>query len=311
MNIFYYNVHSFSTEHIWRSNRIAWPSSVLCCSYLFWIDPSLKIKICPSVHIPSLQLHATKFFRVFWWEHGGADLRVTTAGNLRPVRVPLAFLRHQLWRHVGWMQRFLLKQAFSLIVLLPWLKTKHFKYLPGSDPRHPLQAGQICCAISQLQSSWWWWWERNHNSAGRKEKVVVLSPSYFFYTDNSCILAQSVVNRRTLSHGEDHHRNSWGGLILEMFWRNSHTEPIQTLVLGGITLYFTWFQLVWLLCVLFLTFTLLQQWCNDRFILYRVERTGGVHHPPSDSQLFHTTHGYSQLQPGEHTLILRYCLTQE
>lgn len=198
-----------------------------------------------------------------------------------------------------------------LIVLFPWLKTKHFKYLPGSDPRHPLQAGQICRAISQLQSSWLWWWERNHNSAGRKEKVVVLNPSHFFYIDNSCILAQSAVNRRTFSHGEDHQRNSWGYLILEMFWRNSHTEPIQTLVLEGITLYFTWFQMVWLLCVLFLTFTLLQQWCNDRFILYRVERTGGVHHPPSDSQLFHTTHRYSQLQPGEQTLILTYRLTQE
>lgn len=175
-------------NRIWCSNRIAWPSSALCCSYLFWIDPSVKIKICLSVHVPSLQLHANKFFRVFWWEHGGTDLRVTTAGNLWPVRVPLAFLRHQLWRQVGWMQRFLLKHAFSLIVLFPWLKTKHFKYLPGSDPRHPLEAGQICRAISQFQSSWLWWWERNHNSAGRKEKVAVLNHFYFFYIDNSCIL---------------------------------------------------------------------------------------------------------------------------
>lgn len=104
--------------------------------------------------------------------------------------------------------KFLLKNAFSSIGPFPRLNTKHFKYLPGSDPRHPLQAGQICRAISQLQSSWLQWWERNHNSAGRKEKVVVLNPSHLFYIDNSCILAQSAVNRRTLSHGEDHHRNS-------------------------------------------------------------------------------------------------------
>lgn len=220
------------------SNGIAWPSSVLCCWYLFWIDALLKIKICPSVHVPSLQLHANKFFGVFWWEHGGADLCVTTAGNLWPVRVPLAFLRHQLWRQVGWMQIFLLKQAFSLIVLFPWLNTKHFKYLPRSDPRHPLQAGQICRAISQLQSSWLWWWERNHNSAGRKEKVVALNPFHFLYIDNSCILAQSKVNRRTLSYGEDHHRNSWGCSILEMFWRNSHAEPIHSCIGGNYTVFY-------------------------------------------------------------------------
>lgn len=52
-------------------------------------------------------------------------------------------------------------------------------------------------------------------------------------------------------------------------------------------------------CILLLTFTLLQQRCDDSFILYRVERTGGVHHPPTDSQLFHATHGYTQLEPGE------------
>lgn len=163
-----------AVTRICHLNGIMRPSS-----YLFWIDQSLKIMICLSVHLPSLQMHANTFFGVFWWEHGGADLRVTTAGNLWPVWVPLAFLRHQLWRQVGWMQRFLLKHTFSLIVPFPRRKTKHFKYLPGSDPRHPLQARQICRAISQLQSSCMRWWERNHNSVCRKEKVVVLNPFPF------------------------------------------------------------------------------------------------------------------------------------
>lgn len=60
--------------------------------------------------------------------------------------------------------------------LLHQPKTKHFKYLPGSDPRHPLQARQICWAVGQLQSSWMWW-ERNHDSASRKDKVAVWNHS--------------------------------------------------------------------------------------------------------------------------------------
>ena len=51
----------------------------------------------------------------------------------------------------------------------------------------------------------------------------------------------------------------------------------------------------------FVTFALLQQCCDDSFVLYRVEWTGGVDHPPSYSQLFDATHCNTQLEPGEHT----------
>lgn len=50
----------------------------------------------------------------------------------------------------------------------------------------------------------------------------------------------------------------------------------------------------------FLTFALFQQRCDDGFVLYRVERAGGVHHPASHRQLFNTTHRNTQLEPGEH-----------
>lgn len=46
--------------------------------------------------LPSLQVHPGQFLRVFGGEHGGADLRVPAARDLGPVRVPLAFLGHQL-----------------------------------------------------------------------------------------------------------------------------------------------------------------------------------------------------------------------
>lgn len=53
---------------------------------------------CVGGYIPSLQMQASKFLRVFWRKHGWADLCVTTAWNFGPVRVPLALLGHQLQR---------------------------------------------------------------------------------------------------------------------------------------------------------------------------------------------------------------------
>lgn len=40
---------------------------------------------------------------------------------------------------------------------------KHIRYLPGSNPRHPLQSWQISRAVGQLQCSWKWWWERHYD----------------------------------------------------------------------------------------------------------------------------------------------------
>lgn len=53
----------------------------------------------------------------------------------------------------------------------------------------------------------------------------------------------------------------------------------------------------------FVTFTFLQQCRYDSLVLYGVEWTGGVDHPPSHSQLFHTTHSDTQLEPGENTRV--------
>ena len=83
-----------------------------------------------------------------------------------------------------------------------------------------------------------------------------------------------------------------------------------TIILSFIALIFLYlvFSTAW---ILLLTFALLQQRRDDRFILYRVERAGGVHHPPTNSQLFDTTHGYTQLEPGEHAWLLPQCESQE
>lgn len=84
--------HSF----FWQTNGIVGTFS----PFSFWLNSSAMMKICWRVHVPPLQTHANQFFGVFRWEHGGADLRVTAAGNLWPVWEPLALLGHQLWGQV-------------------------------------------------------------------------------------------------------------------------------------------------------------------------------------------------------------------
>lgn len=93
-------------------------------------------------------MHAGQFLRVFGGEHGGADLRVPAARDLRPVRVPLALLGHQLQRRppVGESVRCDGRQAECLIACLT--------DLPGSDPWHPLESRQVVRAVGQLQRSW-------------------------------------------------------------------------------------------------------------------------------------------------------------
>lgn len=98
-------------------------------------------------------------------------------------------------------------------------KTKHFKYLPGSDPRHPLQAGQIGWAVSQLQRSWMWLWESNYNTAGRKKEDIVLdtlliSTTLIIQTVNPGSMASW---KRNLKQDKDHSGGRRGPFVSRVF----------------------------------------------------------------------------------------------
>lgn len=57
----------------------------MCCFELFVFITKPISEVGLSARVPSLQVHVDEFLGVFRREHGGADLRVTTAGNLVPA----------------------------------------------------------------------------------------------------------------------------------------------------------------------------------------------------------------------------------